>query len=150
MGVLMRIKIFGRTLREADAGPVGALVTDAGCPAEQIEIITEMGEPDPDCEDEVVLLLGTPETCADPHLEKVLAQAVKGGLRVIWVWPKDAGTAALPAAAAKYSYSVIPWDAEKLRAVIADDDVMCFESPIGESLPKVLTERNLCVDEKVK
>jgi hypothetical protein len=27
---------------------------------------------------------------------------------------------------------------------------MCFESPIGDPLPKVPTERNLCIDEKAK
>ena len=146
----MRIKIFGRKLTETEAEGLRALAADAGCPAGQIETITSMGEPDPDGEDEVILLLGTPSTCADSDLENELAQAVKGGRRVIWIWSKDTETAVLPVAAAKYSYSVIPWDAAKLCAVVADDDVMCFESPIGDPLPKVPTERNLCVDEKVK
>jgi hypothetical protein len=146
--VLTRIKIFARKLTEAETETVAVLAADAGCLADQIEVITSMGNPDPDSEDEVILLLGTPNTCADPDLENDLAQALKGNHRVIWIWPKDAETAALPGAAAKYSYSVIPWNAEKLSAVVADDDVLCFESPSGDPLPKVTTERNLCVDEK--
>ena len=144
------MKVFARKLTEAETETVAALAADAGCLADQIEVITLMGNPDPDNEDEVILLLGTPNTCADPDLETVFAQALKGGRRVIWIWPKEAETASLPAAAAKYSYSVIPWNSEKLRAVAADDDVMCFESPIGDPLPKVPTERNLCIDEKAK
>lgn len=146
--MLTRVKIFARTLTEAEVEAVATLASDAGCPADQIEAITSMGNPSPDSEDEVILLLGTPNTCADPDLESEFAQALKGGRRVIWIWPKEAETTALPMAAEKYCYSVITWNTEKLRTVAADDDVMCFESPIGDPLPKVPTRRHLCIDEK--
>jgi hypothetical protein len=145
-----RVKIFGRKLTEAEVHAVKALADEAGCLADQIEVMASIGEPDPDGEDEVILMLATPDTCADADLEKDLARALNGGRRVIWIWPKEGEKAELPAAAAKYSYSAISWNAEKLRIVAAADDVMCFESPIGEPLPKVPTERNLCVDEKAK
>jgi hypothetical protein len=47
-----------------------------------------MGDFDPDSEDEVILLLGTPSICADPDLETDFTQALKGRRRVIWIWPK--------------------------------------------------------------
>jgi hypothetical protein len=135
--VLTRIKIFGRALTAVEAEAVAGLVAEAGCAADQIDVVTSIGKPDVDSEDEVILLLGTPSTCGDADLENDLAQALNAGSRVIWIWPKDAEAGTLPVAAAKYSYSVIPWNPEKLRAVAADDDVMCFESPIGDPLPKV-------------
>jgi hypothetical protein len=109
-----------------------------------------VGDPDSNVDDEVILVLGTAPICADAETEANLAKAANGARRAIWIWPQDSAAAELPPGAAKYSYSVIPWDSEKLRAVSADDDVTCFETPSGEPLPKVPTERNLCVEEKVK
>jgi hypothetical protein len=43
---------------------------------------------------------------------------------------------------------VVSWNAKKLRAVAADDDETCFETPAGEPLPKTPTERNICVEDK--
>jgi hypothetical protein len=148
--VVTRFKIFGRKLTDAEVAAVKVLADEAGCMVNQIEVTTSIGEPDPEAEDEVILVLGTTDTCADVQLENDLATVPKGGRRVIWIWPQAAAPAQLPAAAAKYSYSVISWNAERLRAVAGDDDVTCFESPIGDPLPKVPMKRNLCIDEKVK
>ena len=129
-----------------------ALSSEAGFKSEEVDVIESVSEPDPDCDDEIFLLLASPETCVNPELEKELAAAQKGGgRRTICIWPADASPAAEPPVAAKkYAYSVIPWDADKLRAVAADDDVLCFEKPDGQPLPKPETERNLCVDDKAK
>jgi hypothetical protein len=144
-----RVRVLGKNLTEPDVEAVKVLADEAGYLADRIEVVTSIGEPDPDGDDEVIVMLATSDTCADADLEADLKRVLNGGRRVIWIWPKSAENVELPAAAAKYSYSIISWNADKLRAVAADDDVMCFELPTGEALPKVPTKRNLCVDEKV-
>jgi hypothetical protein len=130
---------------------VTELAAEAGCSLEEIEVVSSIGGPVPGCDDEIVLVLMSPETCSDPLLEDELAKTPNGGRRAICIWPeKGAVPDEPPSAAKKYGYSIIPWDADKLCSVAADDDVLCFETPTGEPLPKVETERNLCVDEKAK
>jgi len=147
---MTRFTIFGKLLTPAEIEALKALVDQLGCPADEIAVVNAVGDPDPDIDDDVILVLGTDATCADADLETNLKRAANGARRAIWIWPTDAGAAELPPPAAKYSYSAIPWSAEKLRAVAADDDVTCFETPGGKPLPKVSTERNLCVEEKAK
>ena len=147
---MTRFTIFGKRLTPAEIEALKSLVDQLGCPADEIAVVNAVGEPDPDVEDDVILVLGTEATCADADMETNLAKAANGARRAIWIWPKDAEGVELPAAAAKYSYSAIPWSAEKLRAVAADDDVTCFETPAGEPLPPVPTERNVCVEDKAK
>jgi hypothetical protein len=145
-----RFAIFGTQLTQAEIDALRALAAEAGCPGDKIAVVTSICDPDPNVDDEVILLLGTPSTCADPNLETDLARAANGARRVIWIWPESAGAAELPPSAAKYSYSTVSWNAEKLRAVVADDDVMCFETATGEPIPKVPTERNLCAEDEEK
>ena len=145
---MRRIKILAKKLDPAALKALSALLAEAGFAPQEIEVVTSVGEPDPACDDELVLVLASPEACADAELESDLATVQRGGRRAICVWPADAPPAAEPPSAAqKYAYSVIPWNADKLRAVAADDDVLCFEKPDGQPLPVPETERNLCVDE---
>lgn len=144
---MKRFTIFGKLLTRAEIEAVKTLLDQAGCFADEIAVVNVVDDPDPDVDDEVILVLGTDATCADADMETNLAKAAANGARrAIWIWPKDAKAVELPAGAAKYSYSVIPWSPEKLRAVAADDDVLCFETPAGAPIPKVPTERN-CVKE---
>jgi len=145
---MARFTIFGKQLTEAEIEALKTLAEEAGGHAEEIEMLTEIGGPEPEAEDSLILMLGTPATCGDVDLEANLAKAANGARRAIWIWPETGDPTRLPPPAAKYCYSVIPWNAEKLRAVAADDDITCFETPTGEPLPKVPTERNLCVEEK--
>lgn len=93
----------------------------------------------------------TPAVCADPGIEAEPKKTPNGGRRAICGWPEGApGTTEAPAAASNYAYSIIPWNVDKFRAVAADDDVMCFETPDGTAMPKVQMEHNLCVEEKAK
>ena len=149
---MRRIRILAKTLDPAALEALLALSMKADFKPDEVEVIESVGEPDPACDDEIFVVLASPETCANPELEKDLVAAQKGGgRRTICIWPADAPSEAEPPVAAqKYAYSVIPWDADKLRAVAADDDVLCFEGPDGQPLPKPETERNLCVDEKAK
>jgi len=147
---MTRFTLLAKQLTEVEIGALKELVADAGCSADKIAVVNAVGDPDPDIEDEVILVLGTAAASADAELESNLAKAANGAGRAIWVWPQDSTVSALPAAAGKYCYSVIPWSSDKLSAVSADDDVTCFETPSGEPLPKVPTERNVCVEVKAK
>jgi len=146
---MARFTIFGKLLTDAELIALKALIEAAGGAVGDIEVVTVIGEPDPDAENDIVLLLGTPIVCADPDLEAAFVKAANGPRRAVWVWPEDGGTTTLPPAAAKYAYSYVSWNAEKLAEVIADDDVTYFEAATGEPIPKVPTERNLCVEEEV-
>jgi len=101
-----------------------------------------------DLDDAIVLILGTPATCADSELEGNLARTSASTQRAIWVWPERSTQPDAPAAARKYCYSRVSWNAEKLRAVMADDDVIYIENANGDPLPAIETERNLCVDDE--
>lgn len=143
-------KIFGKNLTTQETSDLTVLVEEALGHEAQIEILDLIGSADPTCDDEIIFALMSPPVCGDPDLEKNLASAQNGGRRVICIWPKDQATVDLPLATKKYAYSVISWDANKLSTVIADDDIMCFESSVGEPLAKVEVERNMCVDEPGK
>jgi hypothetical protein len=145
---MTRFTILGKGLTPVEIEALKALLGQMGCPADEIVVVYAAGDPDPDLEDDVILLLGTDATLADADLETNLAKAANGARRAIWIWPMGSEATELPPAAAKYSYSAIPWSAERLRAVAADDDVTCFETAAGKPLPPVRTERNLCVEEK--
>jgi hypothetical protein len=144
-----RLTIFGKHLTQAEIEALKALLDEASRPVDEIIIVDSVGDPDPDLDDEVVVVLGTAATCADADLDADLAKVANGPRRAIWVWPEGTEAAALPQPAAKYSYSIIRWDSGKLRDVVADDDITCFETPAGVPIPKVPTERN-CVEEKAK
>jgi hypothetical protein len=148
---MRRIKILGTALSEGEVAAVSKLAAQAGCSPEEIEVTASVGDPVPDCDDEIVLVLLSPGTCADAGLEQELAKTPNGGRRAICIWPAEGDIPAEPPSAArKYGYSIIPWNADKLRAAAADDDVLCFETPDGTPLPKVEMEHNVCVDEEVK
>lgn len=147
---MSNVKIFGKTLTREEVDALKKLAADAGCDPAQIQVVDSFGEPDPDGDDEVVLIPATPATCALPNLEKEMTKAVNGVRRAIWVWPKDTAPGEVPEATKKYSYSAVRWDAEKLRAVVADDDVTCFELPNGQPLPHAKMEHNLCVEDPKK
>lgn len=140
--------IFGKHLTDAEIEAMKVLAARAGESLADIEVVDGADAAKPDADDGVVLFLGTPSTCAAPDLEDALAAVARGAGRAIWVWPLGAAAIDLPPSAGKYAYSSVPWHAEKLRAVIADDDVTCFETSEGTPIPKVQTERNLCVEEE--
>ena len=114
-------------------------------------MVDAVGEPDAECEEEIVVILASADSCADPALEEDLAITQRGGRRAICVWPEGAAADAKPPDAMnKYPYSIIRCDPEQFRVVASGEDQHCFEAPNGEPLPKPQTERNLCVDEKAK
>ena len=145
---MAKATIFGRGLDPHEIEAFLALLAETGTcesPADVVETINAVSS---DLVDAVVLLLGTPSTCADKELEANLAQAPASTQRAIWVWPKNSPETNPPPAARKYCYSIVSWSAEKLSAVMADDEVTCFEKANGAPLVKVETERNLCVDDE--
>jgi hypothetical protein len=148
---MRRFKIYSKGLSAEELRRMTALALEAGAVPDEIETIESVGEPDPQCDDEIILVLASPPVCGDPTLESELAAAQRGGRRAICIWPEGEGMPGQPPAAAnKYAYSIIRWDAAKLRIVAADDDELCFETPEGQPLPAAKMERNLCVEEKAK
>lgn len=148
---MRRIVIIAKGLNPQEIAAARAMAVAAGCDPNEIEVVESVGEPALDCDDEIIVFMMTPPVQADPEFEAGLKKAQNGGRRAICVWPEDAeGDAKPPVAAAHYAYSIVPWDAEKFSAVAADDDALCFETPAGETLPKVPMKHNLCVEDDKK
>jgi hypothetical protein len=144
---MAKATIFDCGLDPLEIASLLTLLAETGSCEGPVDVAAAIAALSPDQDDAVILLLGTPGTCADNELEANLAQIPASMQRAIWVWPKNSTESNPPPAARKYCYSIVPWSASKLRAVMADDDVTCFEKPDGIPIPKVETERNLCVDE---
>jgi hypothetical protein len=146
-----KIKLLSKGLTNGEINAALKLAITSGCAADELEVVGEVGDPDPVCDDEVVLVVMTPNVCADPEVETELKKTPNGGRRVICLWPENAEAKQQPPApVAKYAYSIIPWKSDKFSAVAADDDVMCFEAPDGTPLPKVKMDHNECVEEPAK
>lgn len=148
---MRKIKVLGNGLTKAEIEAARNLAIEGGYAAEEIEVVGEVGQPDPACDEELILVVMTPAACADPVMEIELKKTPNGGRRAICVWPEntDHGQQA-PAAAANYAYSIITWNPEKFCAVAADDDVMYFETPAGTAMPKVKMDHNCCVEVQAK
>src|ERR1700730_18207129 len=111
---MRRIKILGRALSEGEVAAVCKLAAQAGFSPEEIELTASVGDPVPDCDDEIVLVLMSPGTCANAGLEEELAKTPNGGRRAICIWPAEGNVPAEPPRAVrKYGYSIIPWNADK-------------------------------------
>lgn len=148
---MQRIKVHSKGLAAPQLSALIELAKSAVGTTTEIEVVDAVGSPDPDCEDEVILILMSPAVCAAAELEEELKKAPNGGRRAVCIWPNDAeATSESPKAARNYAYSIVPWDAEKLRGVLASDDVFCFETAMGVTLPKVPMDHNQCVDEGEK
>jgi hypothetical protein len=148
---MRKIKLLSKGLTQAEIDAAMKLAIAGGCSVEELEVVGKVGEPDPDCDEELVLVVMTPGVCADPDVETELKKTPNGGRRTICVWPESAeANQQPPAAVAKYAYSIIPWKPTKFSAVAADDDVMFFETPDGTPLPKVKMDHNECVEEPAK
>lgn len=146
---MRRVRILASEMPVEDLKAVSQLAMQAGFFADEIDVVKAVEAPVAHCDDEVMLVVLSPTICQRPGLEAELVKAHNGGTRrTIAVWPRDVGHEAVPPdAALKYCYSIVRWDADKLRAVAADDDVLCFETPSGERLPNAPMPRNCCVEE---
>jgi hypothetical protein len=144
---MVKVMILGRWLSPQEIAALLALIAESGLGNGAVEVVETIVAVTEDLDDAIVLVMGTADACGDSDLEAILAQAPATGQRAIWIWPKGSTKSAPPPAAKKYCYSIVSWDAKKLAAVMADDDVTCFEYASAEPIPKVETERNCCVDE---
>lgn len=143
---MARFTIFTKNLTADQVSKMQALAKASGDDDTMVEVTSNITLPDLNAENDIILVLGTPGVCAALDLEDDFIKAANGPRRAIWIWPEGAEDAAVPPSAEKYCYSYIPWDANKLRAVAADDDVTYFETATGTAVPKVRTERNLCIE----
>lgn len=146
---MAKITIYAKGLKGAELDAMKKLVEEEACDGKP-QAVQAIGAADPEADDEVVLVLGTPTVCADSKLEDNLKKAVSNGQRVIWVWPEGGGDSEPPVSAKKYCYSYLPWDADKLTAVVTGESVMYFETATGRTVKAPDTERNMCVEEDAK
>lgn len=147
---IRRIRILSRSLEAPEVAALVAFATEAGFSAEEIEVTPVVGDPLTNCDDEIILVTLS-AVAPDAGLDDELKKIQNGARRAICVWQNEIpAKVKIPIAATKYAYSIIPRNVEKLRAVVADDDILYFETPDGQPIPKVDTERNLCVDENAK
>jgi hypothetical protein len=143
-GYVSKVHVFIEGLAQEEIDALILLLEAAGVPADEIELVDEVETPTDECQEDVFVFLLTPETIASAAAQEAISKVPNGGRRAICVWPEDALDELPPPAAAKFSYSTVSWDAERLRVAIVDDDTTCFEKPSGEPIPPPETERNEC------
>ena len=139
-----KLHIDARLLQDDDAEELRSLLVAADCDPDDVDLIRSIPEANDDADDEVIVCLLTPAMLSEARLESILLQAINGGRRVIGIWPKESGNLAAPPSVLKYCYSVVPWDADRLREVVRDDDCICFQTPEGEALEMPEPERRIC------
>jgi hypothetical protein len=139
-----KVHVFVDGLAQEEVETLILLLDAAGVPADEIVLVDEIEPATDDCQEDVFLFLLTPETIASAAAQEAISEVPDGGRRAICVWPEGAIDELPPPAAAKFSYSTVSWNAERLRTAIADDDTTCFEKPSGEPIPPPETERNEC------
>ena len=148
---MTKVTIFGNGLAPHEIKALQTFLAKTGACEGPVEVLQTISDVPPADDDAVVVFLGTAATCLNGELEANLMRSQASAQRAIWLWPNESADSLLPAAAKKYCYSVVAWNAKKVRETMADDDVTCFENADGTPLAKVETERNICVeDDKVK
>lgn len=130
-----KVLVLKKGLFDAEIAGLIGLAEAAGCVAQDVEIIESVGEPEPDGHDEIVMILLSPMNCQPGELDEEIAKIPNGGRRAIGIWPEDAAGATIPDTVGKFSYSVIAWDPERLRAIMQSDDVVFFDAADGAPLP---------------
>ena len=141
---MAKIHIHRRNLSATDANNLRTLLVDAGCQNGEIDVIDHIDPPEEDSDQELVLTVLSPDVLTDPGLEASLLSTINGGRRAIGIWPKNSEQERIPAAVLKYCFSVVPWDSERIRAVVAGEDCICFETPHGEPLETPPEEHRVC------
>lgn len=141
---MSKVHVFIEGLAQGEVEALMLLLGAAGVPADEIVLVDEVEPPTDDCQEDVFVFLLTSETIASAAAQEAIPKVPDGGRRAICVWPEGAADELPPPAAAKFSYSTVSWNAERLRIAIADDDTTCFEKPSGEPIPPPETERNEC------
>jgi len=141
---MSKVHVFIKDLAQGEVDTLILLLEAAGVPADEIVLVDEVEPPTEDCQEDVFVFLLTPETIASAAAQEAISKVPNGGRRAICIWPDGAVDELPPPAATKFSYSTVSWNAERLRAAIADDDTTCFEKPSGETIVPPETERNEC------
>jgi hypothetical protein len=139
-----KVFIYGPGSGEDEISALLRLLADAGIPTSDIELVNAVGPATDGCEQDVFIFLLSPQAMGNDAMGGEIAKVPDGGRRAICVWPQDSTNASPPESAAKFSYSIVSWNPERLRVALADDDVSCFENPMGEPLPAEDTERLEC------
>lgn len=140
----MTVKILRPGLTASTAQALQRLIVASGVDPSDIELIEDLPEQTQYADDEVIICVLGPELLAEPSLEASFLRAIGSGRRIVAVWPYGGAPVELPASFLKYCYSVVPWDAERLRPVLVEEDHLCFETQDGEPLEMPEPERREC------
>jgi hypothetical protein len=141
---MTKVLIYSRNLSPAEVDSLRHLLSKAGCNPARIEVIDLIEQPDDEADEEIIVCLLTPDLVSDPELEQGLLRGIDGGRRVIAIWQEGAPQTGAPASVLKYCYSIVPWDTDRVRAVMRDDDFICFETATGQPLEMPEPERRVC------
>ncbi len=141
---MARIKICRRNLSQAALEGLLELLSGAGCLAADIELVDEIGPPLEEVLDQIAIFVLDEATCGQPEFEEQMNNTPTAGCRAICVWPEGAASFDLPESVRKYAYSIVSWNAERLRVALADDDVTCFETPTGTPWTAEEIKRHEC------
>lgn len=96
-------------------------------------------------EEEVGVVVLTPECSEAPDLEQVMLGASNRGCRVIGIWPQGAIDGRLPRAIEDYGAGVVPWDARRLKDAIEPTTTdPNWSTPDAQPRPQPITRRNRC------
>jgi hypothetical protein len=80
--LMRRITILGRNLKDEEIEQIKHPAEEAGTAGDEIEVVDAVGEPDPDCEDEIVLILASPKPAPIRLLRRTLQpRSVAAGAR---------------------------------------------------------------------
>jgi hypothetical protein len=141
---MARIKICKRNLVKAQLEKLLELLAAAGCPAADIELVDEIGPPIEEVLDQIALFILDESVCGQPEFQEQVNIAPGAGYRAICIWPEGAAEFDVPEPVRKYAYSIVSWNAERLRVALADDDVNVFEAPTGRPWTADEMKRHEC------
>lgn len=91
-----------------------------------------------------LVIILTPELLAHEELERVLIEATSMGRRIICIWPDDENAVAAPVCVDKYSAAQVPWDGEKVKRALSDDEEPIYETAKGTTQTRSVTQPNKC------
>lgn len=139
----VQVRVFRHKMPPAQVARVVDLLRKAGCASTDITVIDSQPKPLPLGEDEVLVVVLTPDALADDTVISLVKHAQSGGRRAVCIWPDGADLTSPPDWAQKFAYSTPTWDAEELRKVLANDDAVCVQTSGGKPL-EVQTDHRIC------
>lgn len=98
-----------------------------------------------ECDDDIGIVVLSPEFLADGKLEKVMQAAASRGCHVVGVWPPGTEDQDLPQSFEDYGGNTVIWDPGRLREVVSQPDSRpAWSSPDDQPRAERPLKRNKC------